>query len=735
MVQSPPPQQEGEEEDFQTPSASKRRRLSRAVLPTRVSSACERCRLYKSRCDPFRPCSLCARADAECRQPPARPPRHKQTRSRQSRPNIRRQSTPRSGENEPPVQSQRDGSGGGPGNEDRHADGVATPRARTQPPDAPLTPSTIEPGEAESAMGIARKICELDSQHLDERTTFAIPGYTGSNNSPRAPGTVADHRRPLSAILGQPFPAIEVIRSLLDDYFDAVHWFSLVVYEPKLRKRLRAIADGCADPAQRPFLLLLAVMLAMAAWYRSQRWTGNATDAAHDWRKVSADLIKVVEADLVDLMDQPSILAVQTCILLGSHHLYHGRPNLSFTLLGATIRMAQAIGLHREPQGGDLADLEERKRVWWTIYTWDRFASITYGTPLGINDKDCNLGMPVDFYENPSFTPAVGRPVPICCYSPYQRELNRLYLMVSSALETIFGSRTSRSSQELVGDTYVTMVKQATENLQTWRQSLPSHLVLNLNEDYRPGGQPGSKAHALQALSLQLTYDNILIVLHRPLLARQVNHLSTSLSPARTDLDSPASQSADIPQVDTASSDFWRKAAVRTARVTELPVLAQLATESHLVAFLAINLFHAAVVLAVTALSQPLSDAAQEVKRTMTRILRLQDLLGRRSALSRQSTLVLKKIVTMLLRRESAAMLAPLTNTTVDLDPRQVPPDPSLRSVEDTLRLPLDATLDLSDSVVGGGPTDVSRANRLNESLTSVQHGRNPPLIRLSDRR
>jgi hypothetical protein len=30
--------------------------------------------------------------------------------------------------------------------------------------------------------------------------------------------------------------------------------------------------------------------------------------------------------------------------------------------------------------------------VWWTIYTWDRFASITYGRPLGINDKDCNLG-------------------------------------------------------------------------------------------------------------------------------------------------------------------------------------------------------------------------------------------------------------------------------------------------------------------------------------------------------
>jgi hypothetical protein len=45
----------------------------------------------------------------------------------------------------------------------------------------------------------------------------------------------------------------------------------------------------------------------------------------------------------------------------------------------------------------------------------------------------------------------------------------------------------------------------------------------------------------------------------------------------------------------------------------------------------------------------------------MTRILRLQDLLRNRSTLSKQSTAVLKKVVIMLLRRESAAMLAPVT--------------------------------------------------------------------------
>ncbi|PYH43666.1 fungal specific transcription factor domain-containing protein [Aspergillus saccharolyticus JOP 1030-1] len=398
--------------------------------------------------------------------------------------------------------------------------------------------------------------------------------------------------------------------------------------------------------------------------------------------------------------------------------------------------MAHAIGMQRELRRGDVDDIEERKRVWWTIYTWDRFASITYGTPLGINDKDCNLGMPADIYENPSFSvPGSERSVSVC-YSPYQRELNRLYLIASPALEIIFGSRTSRTSQDLVRDCFVTLVQETSEKLHSWRHCLPSHLILDLQQDFCASGEQSSKAYALQALSLHLTYDNILIVLYRPLISRQVDHLwMSNLSPGIEDLCSNSFASAAAPNshrrtpilASTANSDLWMKAAIRTSRITELPVLAQLATDSHLVAFLAINLFNAAVVLAVMAISEPLSDAAQEVKRTMTRILRLQELLGKRSALSRQSTQVLKKVVTMLLRRESAAMLAPFAETSTfmeyDTNPDRNMPGLPPMSVEETLRLPLKATLDMVDPLIGSqGSSNLGRASRVNESLTSVQY-------------
>jgi hypothetical protein len=146
-------------------------------------------------------------------------------------------------------------------------------------------------------------------------------------------------RRPISAIIGYTFPPAETMRLLLEEYFDAVHWFSLVIYEPKFRPKFESVIDGMAYTAQKAFLLLLV-------------------DGAG--------------SRLTELMDQASVASVQACILLGSYYVYHGKPNLSFSLLGATIRTAQAIGLHRQSLRGDIDNIEERKRVWWTIYTWDR---------------------------------------------------------------------------------------------------------------------------------------------------------------------------------------------------------------------------------------------------------------------------------------------------------------------------------------------------------------------------
>lgn len=159
---------------------------------------------------------------------------------------------------------------------------------------------------------------------------------------------------------------------MLEEYFDKVHWFSLVIYEPRFRLSFATIEDGLAFTWQKSFLLLLSTMLGMGAWYRSHRADRDLHSPIEDWHVWSQTLLQGAEKHLTELMDQTSIASVQVCILLGSYLLYHGKPNLSFALLGASIRTAQAIGLHRQPLRGTKASIEERKRVWWTIYTWDR---------------------------------------------------------------------------------------------------------------------------------------------------------------------------------------------------------------------------------------------------------------------------------------------------------------------------------------------------------------------------
>jgi hypothetical protein len=219
------------------------------------------------------------------------------------------------------------------------------------------------------------EIHRLESQHMNESAIDAIPGAV-TEQSPEAlhvSPSASSKRAPSSSYLTHALPEEAVMIALLDTYFESVHWFSLVILESKFRPPFDAIRAGTATQSDKPFLLLLSTMLGLAAWYRSRVFQRNDDHPPEFWQDWSERLLANSESQVIDLMDQNSIIAVQTLILLGSFYVYHGRPNLSFSLLGATVKSAQAGGLHREPRGASAPDLEERRRVWWTIYTWDRY--------------------------------------------------------------------------------------------------------------------------------------------------------------------------------------------------------------------------------------------------------------------------------------------------------------------------------------------------------------------------
>lgn len=360
-----------------------------------------------------------------------------------------------------------------------------------------------------------------------------------------------------------------------------------------------------------------------------------------------------------------------------------------------------------------------------------RFAAITYGRPVGINDEDCNVTMPANFTEAIYFDEAShadeGSRI---CFSPYQTELNKLYMIASPVIRTVYGNRLGRRQRGAERDAYLQLVQDVTGRLWEWQQSLPPHLKIDLSQDCPANMTAASKAHLLQSLALQLTFDNLLIIIHRPFLTQQIDTLREDLPNASNE---PHSSSSNSRRNSTSFSDSpsssprqWWDAAVRTAKVTELPQLAQLATDSHLVAFLAINLFNSAIVMVVMALAAPLSDKAQEVKRTISRVFRLQQAFGRRSKLSTQSTVVLRNVIQLLLRREADAILTPVVRTNDRDGGNNDSNSPTKHpiSIKETLNLPLGYPMrSENQGLESESFNDANAQLSYNESLASVQRG------------
>lgn len=264
--------------------------------------------------------------------------------------------------------------------------------------------------------------------------------------------------------------------------------------------------------------------------------------------------------------------------------------------------------------------------------------------------------MPVDVFEDVHFDIAAGTEK--ICLSAYQSQLNELYKITSPVIEIMYGMRTSNDQQ--LRSMLSGMIAQVSHLMCEWQNGLPRHLTLDHVGDILPAASTAEKMHMLQALSLQLTYDNLMITIHRPVLSDQ--RASHAKSPEEGGQSEKMAGEASTEQHFSGSSEDpnFKKSldsALRVSRVQDRPELVKHAAESHLVAFLGLNLFTSSVVMSVCALSDPLSDTAQEAKRGITRTLLVQKSLSNRTALSMQSGVILEDIVQLILEREREEML------------------------------------------------------------------------------
>jgi hypothetical protein len=223
----------------------------------------------------------------------------------------------------------------------------------------------------------------------------------------------------------------------------------------------------------------------------------------------------------------------------------------------------------------------------------------------------------------------------------YQRYKFRLYLIAEPIMGEIYFHE-NRPIPELIEQ-----VQDINRQLLEWEESVPQELRPMSFTSMHPDivSNPLTRIFQLQALALQLSFDNIQLILHRPLL---VYNGVLSLGPHLR-----------VPETPALSSNFWEtskdicwRSARRTACVDEYLAVLRPAHSFYATSYIGIQTFTAGVMLGIFALSKPFEAQAQEAKRTIGRLVKMPKLLGYRTTISDQTGHVLQRLLRLILDEE-----------------------------------------------------------------------------------
>jgi hypothetical protein len=175
-------------------------------------------------------------------------------------------------------------------------------------------------------------------------------------------------------------PPPDIGHKLIESYFAHVHVLMPMIDEDQFWHTWLY-----GERKDSPWLALLNIVLAIGSLASS---TSDNEDHVAYFKRARAHL------DL-ETFGSGSLLTLQALGLLSGYYLHWlNRPNEASCLMGATLRMATALGLHREcnesqartPGPGrekDSSDIpiDVRRRTWWGLFILDTWASTTTGRP------------------------------------------------------------------------------------------------------------------------------------------------------------------------------------------------------------------------------------------------------------------------------------------------------------------------------------------------------------------
>lgn len=449
-------------------------------------------------------------------------------------------------------------------------------------------------------------------------------------------------------------PDLEVATTLVENYFDRIHWFVLAFHQRDFRNKFqnlygpgpRLVNRSGQSNGHVGYIAVLLAVFATSLQYTNTEQRDLLLSHGIDAGLLKDKILIGLKLRFLDIISMGSLEVVQMCILLGSYYLYHGEPEMAWPLCGSGLRIAQALNLHRRISYDSSDDeslrylIEDRKRAWWAIYEIETFCSMLYGFPSSISDRDCDVA-PLNSYDeySGSMSEAQGATEPSLLF--FKCAMSKLSAIVKSALDDLYGTRCNGDRQganqaaRLKG--LVGKVASLNSRLLRWNHSLCpklKHVKLAGQSMTRDQGEDRStqsdaefEEHLfrLQALSLKLAYENARILVHRPLLSFKMRR-----PPSEVRDDTPGCQDPFQLAMYTC-----RDAALQISQVGSTSYLRE-ASETYAIAFVSLHLLTAGVTLCISISLDPLSLKAYESRMGIRRLMQIQTSLKEKSILAAQ---------------------------------------------------------------------------------------------------
>ncbi|KAK5250429.1 hypothetical protein LTS03_002954 [Exophiala xenobiotica] len=620
--------------------------------------ACSRCRRQKLRCDEYRPCILCVRSGFECREPYERQKKTKTTNQ-----SVQLELLPRPSSNIPEpslpeavgVHSQVTGSIHSPTNPRNAFTAVnSQPVAETSPTFHERT-STVDLMD--------QMFQKHNASPSQKRVVDALPGSRLDDTNP---DSSRGNQVSVQELIGMSLPPRSVTDLLLTSYLENYHWHLLLFHFPTLFNQIQPIRErGIVSKDRLSLVMLLLIILTIGARYVTTD-TAHGTYSNKEIQQLGTDMKGKIEENFMRILDDTSIESITFTLLFASYSMYNRKPKRAYKLIQMAIRDAQAIGLNRESTWGqlDTTAREVRRRLWWSLYGCDGFNALMFGQPGIIRVSDYELEMQTDIDDTQFTCPGLGsiesrengRTEPVTILS-YHRYKVTLYEIAEPITRSVYSHKDAgiKNAVKHVHDIHKKLVR--------WYKRLPPELKLDslAGTSTTPDKALSLDIFKRQALALQMSYDNMQIVLHRSLIAHE-----DSLGHARSlatrqgeqnDGNTTMLRNADAAAIKTSRNQCW-ESAIRTSQLVDHPTELQLIRSTPVAAYLAMHALTAGVILGIFALSDPSSDRAQQAKQGIARLIQMPAMVSFQDDAWQQCVGNLKTMLRLILSEELKVLMS-----------------------------------------------------------------------------